>query len=196
MERQDIYIHVTGAFLGLRLLGNWLCQQCQMKVHWGLVCWQSLGFKALVKLNFSSSPWIFLINFPSLSIFAGACFKRFILLATKSAFNKKRREILGAGSKFERLTIMVKHLRVERKASLLFIPFKVLWIWLHVSPPRSSLSSWCPLSSSEDPLFRGFHLPCQFRFQSHLSTLSKFCFHLHTMPCIPQGCGTVWLYRS
>lgn len=132
-----------------------------MKVHWGLTCWHSLGFKALVKLSCSSWPWIFPIKFPSLSIFACAYFKRFILLATQSAFNKKRREILGAGSKFERFTIMVKHLRVERKDNLLFIQFKVLTF-----PTIFFSDLIMPPNSSED-------------------SLSNFCFllkgHLHIM---------------
>lgn len=165
-----------------------------MKVHWGLTCWHSLGFKALVKLSCSSWPWTFAITFLFLSIFACAYFKRFILLVTKSAFNKKRREILGAGSKFERLTIMVKHLRAERKGNLLFIPYKVLTF-----PTIFFSDLIMPPNSSEDSLFMASICLAN----THFNLISQPCLisvsssKVTSISCsIPQGCGTPWLCKS
>lgn len=167
---------------------------------------QNLEFKTLVKLNCSSWPWISLIKFLSPGIFACAYLKRFIILAVESIFNKKRREILGAESKLERLTINGKASERGKESQPPFNPIQGALNLSSCFPPYSSQSPSGPLSSCKDPLFHGLHRPRQFPFQSHPpifihpSTLFIFDFllkgHLHTKLSIPQGRSTLWLCRS
>lgn len=97
---------------------------------------------------------------------------------------------MGAGSKFERLTINGKAPKSGKESQPPLYPIQGALSLASYFPPYSSLSALCPLNSSKDLLFYGLHLPHQFPSQSHPSTLSNFCFllkgHLHTTLCIPR----------